>query len=125
MAEEMTIRGTQAEVKIRNPWAAALLPIITLGIYHLVWWYRVNRELRDYGEAKGIDLGQNPTNSLLGAVSPAASSSSRRWSATTAAFTTGPAGLRSWPAKRSPTVGSAIILYLILSPACGRTCRSR
>ena len=65
MAYEMKIRGTQDEVKIRSPWAAALLPIITLGIYHLVWWYRINRELRDYGRAKGYDLGQNPTNSLL------------------------------------------------------------
>jgi hypothetical protein len=65
MAYEMRIRGTQDEVKIRSPWAAALLPIITLGIYHLVWWYKINRELRDYGQAKGYDLGQNPTNSLL------------------------------------------------------------
>lgn len=65
MAYEMQIRGTQDRVKIRSPWAAALLPIITLGIYHLVWWYRINRELRDYGKAKGYDLGQNPTNSLL------------------------------------------------------------
>jgi hypothetical protein len=23
-------------------------PFITLGIYHLVWWYKINRELRDY-----------------------------------------------------------------------------
>lgn len=65
MAEEKIIRGTQAEVKVRNPWAVALLPFVTLGIYHLVWWYRINRELRDYGEAKGVDLGQSPTNSLL------------------------------------------------------------
>jgi hypothetical protein len=65
MAYEMRIRGTEDEVKIRSPWAAALLPLITLGIYHLVWWYRINRELRDYGRAKGYDLGQNPTNSLL------------------------------------------------------------
>jgi hypothetical protein len=65
MAYEMNIRGTQDQVKIRSPWAAALLPIITLGIYHLVWWYRINRELRDYGQAKGYDLGQNPTNSVL------------------------------------------------------------
>lgn len=65
MAYEMKIRGTQDEVKVRSPWAAALLPLITLGIYHLVWWYRINRELRDYGRAKGYDLGQNPTNSLL------------------------------------------------------------
>ena len=65
MAQEMTIRGTQAPVKVRNPWAVALLPIATLGIYHLVWWYRINRELRDYGYAKEQNLGQNPTNSLL------------------------------------------------------------
>ncbi len=65
MAYEMKIRGTEDEVKVRSPWAAALLPIITLGIYHLVWWYRINRELRDYGKAKGYDLGQNPTNSVL------------------------------------------------------------
>lgn len=61
----MQIRGTQSEVKVRSPWAAALLPIITLGIYHLVWWYKVNKELKEYGEAKGYDLGQSPTNSLL------------------------------------------------------------
>jgi hypothetical protein len=65
MAEELQIRGSQARVKVRSPWAAALLPLITLGIYHLVWWYRINCELRDYGNAKGRDLGQNPTNSLL------------------------------------------------------------
>lgn len=65
MAYEMEIRGTQDQVKIRSPWAAALLPFVTFGIYHLVWWYRINRELRDYGQAKGYDLGQNPTNSLL------------------------------------------------------------
>lgn len=65
MAYEMQIRGTQSEVKVRSPWAAALLPIITLGIYHFVWWYKVNKELKAYGEAKGYDLGQSPTNSLL------------------------------------------------------------
>lgn len=68
MAYEMNIRGTQDEVKIRSPWAAALLPLVTFGIYHFVWWYRINRELRDYGKAKGYDLGQKPTNSLLALV---------------------------------------------------------
>jgi hypothetical protein len=65
MAYEMQIRQSQDRVKIRSPWAAALLPFITFGIYHLVWWYRINREMRDYGKAKGYDLGQNPTNSVL------------------------------------------------------------
>lgn len=65
MAYELQVRESQDRVKIRNPWAVALLPFVTLGIYHLVWWYRINRELRDYGKAKGYDLGQNPTNSVL------------------------------------------------------------
>jgi hypothetical protein len=65
MAYELELRDSGAKVKIRSPWAVALLPIITLGIYHLVWWYRINRELRDYGQSKGYDLGQNPTSSLL------------------------------------------------------------
>ena len=65
MAYELQLNSSQERVKIRSPWAAALLPIVTLGIYHVVWWYRINRELRDYGRAKGYDLGQSPTNSLL------------------------------------------------------------
>jgi hypothetical protein len=65
MAYELQIPNTPERVKVRSPWAVALLPIVTLGIYHLVWWYRINRELRDFGRAKGYDLGQEPTNSLL------------------------------------------------------------
>ena len=34
--------------KIRNIWLVWLVwPFITLGIYHLVWWYKINREARD------------------------------------------------------------------------------
>jgi hypothetical protein len=65
MAEELQLKESDVRVKVRSPWAVALLPIITLGIYHLVWWYRINCELRDYGRARGRDLGQNPTNSVL------------------------------------------------------------
>jgi len=65
MAYDLQIRDSEDRVKLRSPWAAALLPIVTLGIYHLVWWYRVNRELCDFGRARGYDLGQNPTTSLL------------------------------------------------------------
>ena len=65
MAQELQIQNSTARVKLRSPWAAALLPIITFGIYHLVWWYRINRELRDYGKAKGYDLGQSPASSVL------------------------------------------------------------
>ena len=65
MAEELLIGRNRDRVKLRSPWAVALLPFITLGIYHLVWWYRINREMRDLGHDRDVDLGQNPTNSLL------------------------------------------------------------
>ncbi len=65
MAYEMNIPDSDQRVKVRNPWAVALLPIITLGIYHLVWWYKVNKEMKAFGEARGYDLGRKPMNSLL------------------------------------------------------------
>jgi hypothetical protein len=66
MAEEVQIAGTPATAKIRSPWAAALLPIITLGIYYLVWYYKINREMRDLGRARNTDeLGESPGTSLL------------------------------------------------------------
>jgi Domain of unknown function (DUF4234) len=66
MAEEVQIAGTQARAKIRSPWAPALLPFITLGIYQLVWYYKINRELADLGRARGTDeLGDSPGKSLL------------------------------------------------------------
>ena len=40
--------------------------IVTLGIYTVVWWYMINRELRDLGEErKAPGLGDNPTLLLL------------------------------------------------------------
>jgi Domain of unknown function (DUF4234) len=65
MARELRIRNSDALVKIRNPWAVALLPFITLGIYHLVWSYPINRELRDFGYANDVDLGTSPVLSTL------------------------------------------------------------
>ena len=52
MAEEIQIAGTEAKAKIRSPWAPALLPIITLGIYYFVWYYKINREMADLGRAR-------------------------------------------------------------------------
>jgi hypothetical protein len=115
MAYEMKIRGTEHEVKVRSPWAVALLPFVTFGIYHFVWWYKINKELKAYGEAKGYDLGQNPTNSLLALipgfiiiVPPLVS----YWRGTKrvmgAAKLTGQEPVSGW---------ISIILYLLLSPA--------
>ncbi len=115
MAQELQIPNSNDRVKLRSAWAAALLPIITFGIYHLVWWYRIHCELRDYGRSKGYDLGQNPARSVL------------------ALFPGGliivPALITYWRgakriqgaarvAGREPINGwIALILYLVISPA--------
>ncbi len=65
MARELWIRNGGGLVKLRNPWAVALLPFVTFGIYHLVWWYRINRELRDFGYANNAELGDSPALSTL------------------------------------------------------------
>jgi Domain of unknown function (DUF4234) len=52
--------------KIRNPIAVAIFTIITLGIYLIFWWYYTNREMADYGRARGtLALGDNPVLSTL------------------------------------------------------------
>lgn len=54
-----------ATIKLRDPWAVLGLTIVTLGIYPAVWWYMVNREMRDLGRARGaVGLGDNPGLSL-------------------------------------------------------------
>jgi hypothetical protein len=66
VAEEVNIAGTEAKAKIRNLWAVAILPIVTLAIYFFFWWYFIHRELRDYGRAKNTDeLGTSPGTSVL------------------------------------------------------------
>jgi Domain of unknown function (DUF4234) len=67
MAYDIEIGQTQATVRVRRPWAVALLSILTLGIYSVVWYYKVNREMRDYGSAGGdSDLaGSKPVQSVL------------------------------------------------------------
>jgi Domain of unknown function (DUF4234) len=52
--------------KVRNPILVVVFTIITLGIYQVFWWYYANRELADYGRARGTkELGDNPTKSTL------------------------------------------------------------
>jgi hypothetical protein len=67
VAEVVRIRGTPAEAKIRHPLAVFGLVFLTLGIYYFVWYYKVNRELRDLGRAIGEEerLGRSPLTSLL------------------------------------------------------------
>lgn len=66
MAEEVQIAGTNEHAKIRNPLAPALLPFVTLGIYAIVWYYKINKEMAEMGKARGTDeLGTSPGTSLL------------------------------------------------------------
>jgi hypothetical protein len=51
VAEEIQLERTT--VKLRNPFLVFVWSLLTLGIYYLVWYYKVNRELRD---ACGIDV---------------------------------------------------------------------
>ncbi|MBS1892473.1 MAG: DUF4234 domain-containing protein [Actinobacteria bacterium] len=115
MATEMKIRGTEDEVKVRSPWAVALLPLITFGIYHLVWWYKINKELKLYGDANGRDFGQSPTNSALAIfpgfiliIPPLISYWRGTMRIQRLARLTGQEPLNGW---------IALILYLVLAPA--------
>jgi len=45
MAERVRVRDTH--VKLRNPFLVFVWSLLTLGIYYVVWYYKVNRELRD------------------------------------------------------------------------------
>jgi hypothetical protein len=54
-----------ATAKIRNPWLVALFSLISFGIYYLFWYYFVNREMADYGEANKIDVGHSPGMSVV------------------------------------------------------------
>jgi heme/copper-type cytochrome/quinol oxidase subunit 2 len=48
--------------KTRNIWLVWLVwPVITLGIYRLVWWYKINREARDFDPRIEV----NPALSVL------------------------------------------------------------
>lgn len=66
MAYEIVISDSTFRAKHRNPWGVLGLTLVTLGIYHLYWWYEINRELRDLGYSRRASgLGDSPALSLL------------------------------------------------------------
>ncbi len=68
MADVVKISGGPEEAKIRSVFGPILLPIITLYIYWLVWYFKTNRELADLGKKHGTEeLGTSPGKSLLAA----------------------------------------------------------
>jgi heme/copper-type cytochrome/quinol oxidase subunit 2 len=66
MAQELAIPGAGTTAKIRNPLGVLALGLITLGIYHVFWWYFINREMADLGRAnRRPELGDNPIMSVV------------------------------------------------------------
>lgn len=65
MAETVQITSRGNEAKIRNPVLVVVFSIITFGIYHLFWYYFVNREMADWGHEHKTDIGDSPGMSVL------------------------------------------------------------
>lgn len=66
MAEVVQIKGSDYQGKIRNPLGVVGLSFITLGIYVLVWYYKVNKELAELGKARNTEeCGTSPGTSLV------------------------------------------------------------
>jgi uncharacterized membrane protein HdeD (DUF308 family) len=54
MADELQIGS--GSIKRRDPWGTFLLGIVTIHIYSFVWYYMINREIRDHsGEKISVD----------------------------------------------------------------------
>jgi hypothetical protein len=116
LAQEVQIEGTQATAKIRSIIAVAILPIITIGVYLVVWWYKINREMADLGRVKGTnELGDSPGKSTLALFPGAFLIVPAIWTTVTtfkriqaAQRVTGQSAINGW-------IG--LILYLVFSPA--------
>ena len=116
MAQEVQIPGAGTTAKIRSPFAPALLPYITLLIYLFCWWYFINRELKDFGKARGSnELGDSPGKSVLAITLGALIIVPAIWSHVTT-FKRVQAAQRL--AGIEPLNGwIGLILYLVISPA--------
>lgn len=119
MAEEVQIQGSPegAQAKIRSPLGVAVLSVVTLGIYVLFWWYYINREMIQFGRAKGTDeFGDSPGTSVLAlfpgglvivpAIMTLINTSKRTQAA--ARLAGRPEGINGW---------IALILFIVISPA--------
>ena len=116
MAQELQIAGAGASAKVRSPVAVAILTVVTLGIYLLFWWYFINREMADYGRAKGTaELGDSPGKSTLALFPGALVIVPAIWTTVTtfqrvqaAQRLSGQQPLNGW---------LALVLYVVISPA--------
>jgi hypothetical protein len=63
--DTFTPPGAREPVKVRGPVWVGAFSFVTIGIYAIYWIYQTAKHLRDYGNAKGRDLGQSPGMTLL------------------------------------------------------------
>jgi hypothetical protein len=116
MAEEVRLAGAGTSAKLRHPVAVAILAIVTLGIYLIFWWYFVNRELADFGRAKGTtELGDSPGKSTLALFPGALLIVPAIWTTVTT-FKRVQAGQRL-TGQNAINGWLGLVLYLVISPA--------
>jgi uncharacterized protein DUF4234 len=67
VAAKEVVMPSGARAKVRDEGLVVLWTVLTLGIYNVVWYYRINREMRDFGRAHGDEklADSNPVLSLL------------------------------------------------------------
>ena len=63
--DSFTPRGGNGEIKVRGPVWVGVFSLVTLGMYSIYYVYVTAKHLRDFGNAKGRDLGQTPGMTLL------------------------------------------------------------
>jgi hypothetical protein len=63
--DKFTPAGASDEVKVRGPVWVGVFTLLTLGIYSIYWVFQTAKHLKEYGNAKGRDLGQSPGMTLL------------------------------------------------------------
>lgn len=67
MAAREVVMPNGARAKVRDEGLVVLWTVLTLGIYNWFWYYRINREMRDFGRAHGDEklADSNPVLSIL------------------------------------------------------------
>ncbi len=83
------------------------LGIITLGIYPLVWWYKINREMRDLGEPLGMGRRKSLLPARLAAVGVLLLMSAAGCSSSAVTTTVGPAATTRPSAVSTTTTDAA------------------
>ena len=63
--DTFTARGAAAGIKLRGPLWVGIWSLVTFGFFAIYWMYATAKHLRDYGNARGRDLGQKPGMTLL------------------------------------------------------------